>query len=131
MNLTEKLNTFESEKINKVLPVNKTVEVTVFNVSKQLNKNNKLNICFQVQTDENNTYNVKYLVDDRFENAMMYSLAEMKKICTKFNLSTSDWNTIDDVVSTLQSVAGKKLFIRKNKKLINNIETTEIKFVLE
>lgn len=131
MNLTEKLNTFESEKINKVLPVNKTVEVTVFNVSKQLNKNNKENICFQVQTVENNTYNVKYLVDARFENAMMYSLAEMKKICSKFNLSTNNWNTIDDVVATLQNVAGKKLFIRKNKKLINNIETTEIKFVLE
>ena len=131
MNLTEKLNTFESEKINKVLPVNKTVEVTVFNVSKQLNKNNKENICFQVQTAENNTYNVKYLVDARNENAMMYSLAEMKKICSKFNLSTNNWNTIDDVVATLQNVAGKKLFIRKNKKLINNIETTEIKFVLE
>lgn len=131
MNLTEKLNTFESEKINKVLPVNKTVEVTVFNVTKQLNKNNKLNIVFQVQTLNENTYNVKYLVDERFENAMMYSLSEMKKICTKFNLSTSDWNTIDDVVNTLQDVTGKQLLIRKNKKLINNIETTEIKFVLE
>ena len=131
MNLTEKLNSFENEKINKVLPVNKTVEVTVFNVTKQLNKNNKLNIVFQVQTLNENTYNVKYLVDERFENAMMYSLAEMKKICTKFNLSTSDWNTIDDVVNTLQDVTGKQLLIRKNKKLINNIETTEIKFVLE